>query len=78
MSVLTIRLPDNIISKINVYSQKLSMTKAQYIRESIEQMNLKIYNEERKNRFIKASMKTRKQNMLINSEFAAIEYDPKD
>ncbi len=54
------------------------MTKAQYIRESIEQMNLKIYNEERKNRFIKASMKTRKQNMLINSEFAAIEYDPKD
>jgi len=78
MSVLTIRLPDNIISKINIYSQKLSMTKAQYIRESIEQMNLKIYNEERKNRFIKASMKTRKQNMLINSEFAAIEYDPKD
>ncbi|MDF2966209.1 MAG: hypothetical protein K0Q51_1597, partial [Rickettsiaceae bacterium] len=45
-------------------------------RQCIEAMNQKMYEKEKKNKLIRASQLTRKESMLINSEFSEVENDP--
>lgn len=76
MSVLTIRLNDNILTKVDLHARKLHLTRAEYIRKSIETMNTQLSENEKKCKLINASKLTRQESMSINFEFAAIEYDP--
>jgi metal-responsive CopG/Arc/MetJ family transcriptional regulator len=76
MSALTIRLPDRILSEVDKRAQEMKISRAEYIRKCIEDMNQKMYEKERQNKLIRASQLTRKESMLVNSEFSEVENDP--
>jgi metal-responsive CopG/Arc/MetJ family transcriptional regulator len=78
MSALTVRLPNNVIDEVNSRAKKLHITRSEYIRQSIENMNKKLQQKERKDRFIKASKLVRKESIIVNAEFSKVEYEPKD
>lgn len=78
MSALTVRLPNNVIDEVNSRAKKLHITRSEYIRKSIENMNKKLQQQERKDKFIRVSKLVRKESMIINSEFSKVEYEPKD
>ena len=78
MSALTVRLANEVIDEINIRAKKLHITRSEYIRKSIENMNKKLQQQERKDRFFRVSNLVRKESMIINSEFAKVEHEPKD
>lgn len=78
MSALTVRLPNNVIDEVNNRAKKLHITRSEYIRKSIENMNKKLQQQERKDKFIRVSKLVRKESMVVNSEFSKVEYEPKD
>jgi len=78
MSALTVRLTNQIIDEVDNRAKKLHITRSEYIRKSIKNMNNKLYQQERKERFIRVSKLVRKESMIINSEFSKVEYEPKD
>lgn len=78
MSVISIRLPDKLISEMKTRSHSLHISQTDYIRQAIEHMNDHLMKQERKQKLIQASLKVRKESMSVNSEFSKVEYDPKD
>lgn len=78
MSALTIRLENEVIDEVNNRAKKLHITRSEYIRKSIENMNKKLQQQERKSQFIRVSKLVRRESMIVNAEFAKVEYDPKD
>jgi hypothetical protein len=46
------------------------------IRGAIEQMNEKTLRLKRKQQLIQASLKVRKESMIVNAEFSQVEHDP--
>lgn len=78
MSALTVRLPNNVIDEVNSRAKKLRITRSEYVRKSIENMNKKLQQQERKDRIIGASKLVRKESMIVNYEFSKVEYEPKD
>jgi Arc/MetJ-type ribon-helix-helix transcriptional regulator len=77
MSALALRLPDPLLDEISAIAIRLHISRSEYIRKSIEFMNKSIREEERKARLTEASKRVRDQSMVINAEFAEVEYDPK-
>lgn len=75
MSIISIRLPEQLLQEIDSRAQACHMRRASYIRIAIEQMNQHVLNKEKRDRLIKASLKTRKESMKINAEFSRIEDD---
>ena len=78
MSVVTVRLPDQLLHDLDAYAQAIHLQRAEYIRLAIEHMNMTIKNKERIERLKKASLRVRKESMQINKEFSRVEYDPED
>lgn len=78
MSVLTIRIPDNVVYDLEVASRQLKVSRNEYIRRSILLMNETWQDNERKRRIAEASLKTRGESMIINSEFDMLEYGKED
>ena len=78
MSAFTVRLPDNLAEEVAKRAKKLHISRSQYIRESIENMNKRLYEQERREKLFIASMRTRKESIKINSEFANVEHDPEN
>ena len=78
MSALTVRLTDQVINEVDNRAKKLHITRSEYIRKSIESMNKKLQQQERKEMFIRVSKLVSKESMLINSEFAKVEYESKN
>ena len=78
MSALTFRLPHQVIDEVDYRAKKLHITRSEYIRKSIENMNKKLQQQERKDRFFRVSDLVRKESIIINSEFAKVEHEPKD
>lgn len=76
MTMVTLRLPDDIIHKIDLNAHLLHMSRSEYIKKAIFEMNYEIQNRERSQRLMAASQRVRQQSMKINAEFAAIEHDP--
>lgn len=76
MSALTIRLPNEVVTELDMRAHKLRMSRSEYIRESIKLMNKGIYDKERKSKLIEVSKRVKKESMIINYEFSEIEYDP--
>lgn len=75
MSVLTVRLPNDTINELDIIIKKLHISRSEYVRRSIEQMNESLYNKERKARLAAISNRVRAESMFINSEFDKIEYE---
>ena len=78
MSALTFRLPHQVIDEVDNRAKKLHITRSEYIRKSIENMNKKLQQQERKDRFFRVSNLVRKESMIVNSEFSKVEHEPKD
>ena len=76
MSVISIRLSEHLLNEVDVYAHKLHLQRTEYIRKAIELMNEQIAAQKRKDRLTKASIRTRKESMKINTEFSRIEHDP--
>lgn len=78
MSALTIRLDDSIISELTAKAEKMHVSRSEYIRKAIEFMNSTLSKNERNAALAKASMRVREESMVVNAEFAEIEYDIED
>ncbi|MBI2917242.1 MAG: CopG family transcriptional regulator [Chloroflexi bacterium] len=76
MKAISLKLPDEVVSRSDEYAETLSISRAEYIRRAIEHMNKEIEDVLRANRIKKASQKVREESMRINAEFDAIEEDP--
>jgi len=78
MSALTVRIPNKVVDEVNHRAKKLHITRSEYIRKSIENMNKRLQQQELKDKLTKASKLVRRESMIVNSEFSKVEYDPKD
>lgn len=76
MTTVTLRLPDNIVHKLDINAHMLHMSRSEYIKKAIVEMNHDVEEHERKERLVAASLRVRQESMKINAEFAAIENDP--
>lgn len=76
MSSVTIRLTEKILNEVDLRAQKLHISRSSYIKQSIESMNIRLQENERKTRLSEASKRVRKESMLVNFEFSEVEYDP--
>ena len=76
MTIVTLRLPDNLVHKVDINAHTLHMNRSEYIKKAILEMNFEIQKNMRKERLIAASHRVREESMKINAEFAAIENDP--
>lgn len=77
MLALTVRIPDAIAKEVEQRAKKLHITRSEYIRQSIENMNQALDREEKRARLIKSSNLVRNNSMSVNAEFAEVEHDPK-
>lgn len=73
MSALTVRLPNDVISEMDLRSKQLHISRSEYIRKSIENMNKSLEKEALKSQLFNASFRVRKESMVVNQEFSKIE-----
>lgn len=76
MSVVSIRLPEQMLHQVDFFAQELHMPRNQYIREALLMMNKTVALQQRKEKLAQASLRTRTESMKINTEFSEIEHDP--
>ena len=76
MGAISLKLPEELLEVSGRCAAALQITRAEYIRRAIEQMNQEIQASQRKQRLAEASRKVRAESMKVNAEFAAIEQDP--
>ena len=75
MSVISIRLPEQLLHDLDHMAQLLHIQRAEYIRKAIEFMNESIIKNKRKETLIQSSLLVRNESMRINKEFSEIEHD---
>lgn len=76
MGTVSLRIDDDLLEKANRTAEALHMSRAEYVRKAILEMNEKITEKLRRQRIQQASRKVREESMKINKEFAAIEGEP--
>lgn len=76
MSLVSIRLADNLLKEVKIRAQALHLSQTEYIRKAIEHMNEEVLKHKRKQKLTDASVKVRNESMLVNAEFSRIEYGP--
>jgi predicted transcriptional regulator len=75
MAAISLKLPDDLLKASGHYADALKITRAEYIRRALEQMNRESRARLRAGRLRDASRKVRGEIMRVNAEFAAIERD---
>lgn len=76
MSTITVTLSDDLLKRCTRYAHLLRVSRAAYIRQSLERMNHEIERRLRADRLTQASHKVRGESMRVNAEFDAIAADP--
>lgn len=76
MSTISITLPDTLLKTSTKFAESLRLSRAAYIRRSLERMNRETERRLRAERMMRASLKVRKESMHVNATFASIEHDP--
>lgn len=76
MSTISITLPDDLLKSSTKFAESLNLSRAAYIRRSLERMNRDTERRMRAERMMRASLKVRKESMKVNAEFASVERDP--
>ena len=76
MESISLKLPEDLLETSRQYAQALHLSRAEYIRRAIEQMNRETRAMLRAERLAEASRKVRSESMKVNAEFAAIEEEP--
>jgi predicted transcriptional regulator len=75
MAAISLKLPEELLEASGRYADALRLTRAEYIRRALEQMNRETRAQLRARRLRDASRKVRAESMRVNAEFAAIERD---
>ena len=76
MAAISLKLPDELAEASGRYAEVLKLSRSEYIRQAVEEMNRKTRALLRARRLAEASRKVRKESMRVNAEFSAIEIDP--
>ena len=75
MPAISLKLSDALLEVSGRCADALRLTRAEYIRRALDQMNRETRAHLRANRLRAASRKVRGESMRVNVEFAAIERD---
>lgn len=76
MRAISLKLSDELAQASGECARALHLSRAEYVRRAIEQMNRETRARLRARRLADASRKVREESMRVNAEFAAIEWDP--
>ncbi len=75
MAAISLKLPAHLLEASGRCAEALRLTRAEYMRRALEQMNRDTRARLRARRLRDASRKVRGEGMRVNAEFAAIEQD---
>lgn len=75
MTAISLKLSEELLDASGRCADALRLTRAEYIRRALEQMNRDTRAQLRTRRLREASRKVRGESARINAEFAAIEQD---
>ena len=75
MTAISLKLPDDLLAASGRCAGALKLTRAEYVRRALEEMNRETLALLRARRLHHASRKVRGESMRVNAEFAAIERD---
>jgi hypothetical protein len=78
MAAISLKLPEDLLEASGRCAAALRLTRAEYIRRALEEMNRETRARLRDRRLRDASRKVRGESMRVNAEFAAIERDVDD
>jgi len=76
MGAISLKLPDDLLEASGRCAAALKISRAEYVRQAVEQKNRETRAQLRARRLAEASRKVRKDSMRVNAEFARIERDP--
>ena len=76
MAAISLKLTDELAEASGQCADVLKLSRSEYIRRAVEEMNKKTRARVRARRLAEVSRKVRKESMRINAEFSAIERDP--
>lgn len=76
MTNISVRLPDQLLHKVDTLAHELHLPRAEYVRKALEVMNTEVLKQRRRERLMEVSHRVRKESMKINREFSGIEHDP--
>ncbi len=76
MSLISVRIPEQLLHEIDVCAEELHLPRAAYVREALERMNAAVAAERRRARLIEASLRVRGESAKVNAEFAEIDDAP--
>ncbi len=76
MGAISLKLSDDLAKASGECARALHLSRAEYIRRAIEQMNRETRAQLRARRLAEVSRKVREESMRVNAEFAAVERDP--
>jgi predicted DNA binding CopG/RHH family protein len=72
MTVITIRISEDIMATVKIMSDNLGVSNGEYIRRAIVHMNKTLEDEAKKEQLIRASYLVRENSMEVNAEFDGI------
>ena len=75
MAAISLKLPEDLLAASGRCADALEITRAEYIRRTLEQMNRETRARLRASRLREASRKVRGESMRVNADFAVIERD---
>ena len=75
MAAISLKLPEDLLKASGRCAEALQLTRAEYMRRALEEMNRGTRAHLRARRLRDASRKVRGESMRVNAEFAAIERD---
>jgi metal-responsive CopG/Arc/MetJ family transcriptional regulator len=75
MVAISLKIPDTLAAASTECAQALHLSRAEYIRRAIEQLNRQTRAQLRAERLAEVSRRVREESMRVNAEFAAMERD---
>ncbi|MHB1013890.1 MAG: hypothetical protein ACYC2W_01240 [Desulfurivibrionaceae bacterium] len=76
MGTISMRIEDALLAEVTSQARALHLTRTEYLRRAIAEMNEKVARDQRRQRLQEASRKVRQESMRVNLEFADIEDAP--
>ena len=76
MGTISLRIDDELLDEVTSQAKALHLSRTEYLRRAIAEMNEKVARNLRRRRLQEASRKVRAESMRVNREFAEIEEAP--
>ena len=72
---ISLKLPDELLRESDRLAASLEISRAEYIRNALEEKNRRLLRQARRQRIQEASKRVRGESMKVNREFEAVELD---